>query len=283
MKLNYSILMAAQVLSVFAHPSGGKKQTTTAVAAAASSEVAASAVSTIADAAATTTAAGAAATSAAAVKEEEEKDPNEVVQESTFGVAINLGGGDIKTDTNFPVGKNGNLEIEFKNTAARVLRVTENKTPGAAPTGFEFLEPVSYKVELGGGAKNLTLQKVDYIQSAASKAAGIDISKGQIGRLCAESNTFVVGAGVGELEFEADENELTLTVDNMVGEWGIFVPTGAATVAKPATGNGTGAATPATPATPAAPAASAGTGATTGSAGAAELAKLLQQLLAALG
>ncbi|KAK3688919.1 hypothetical protein B0T22DRAFT_349917, partial [Podospora appendiculata] len=247
MKLNYSILMAVQVLSVLAHPSGGKKQTTTAVAAAAGTEVAASAVSTIADAAAaTTTAAGAATTSAAAVKEEEEKDPNEVVQQSKFGVAVNLGGGDIKTDTNFPVGKNGNLEIEFKNTAARVLRVTENTTPGTAPTGFDFLEPVSYKVELGGGAKNLTLQKVDYIQSAASKAAGVDISKGQVGRLCAESNTFVVGAGVGELEFEADENELTLTVDNMVGEWAIFVPTGAA-AATPATGAGAGAgvATPA--------------------------------------
>lgn len=29
---------------------------------------------------------------------------------------------------------------------------------------------------------------------------------------------------IGELEFEAEENELTLTVDNMSGEWGIFIP-----------------------------------------------------------
>ena len=39
------------------------------------------------------------------------------------------------------------------------------------------------------------------------------------------TNSFVIGAAVGELEFEVEENELTLTVDNMVGEWAIFLPT----------------------------------------------------------
>lgn len=40
----------------------------------------------------------------------------------------------------------------------------------------------------------------------------------------------MIGAAVGELEFEAEENELSLTVDDMNGEWAIFVPsaTGAA-------------------------------------------------------
>ena len=48
-----------------------------------------------------------------------------------------------------------------------------------------------------------------------------------MGKLCTETNTFVVGAGVGELEFEAEENELSLTVDDMNGEWGVFVPSAA--------------------------------------------------------
>lgn len=54
----------------------------------------------------------------------------------------------------------------------------------------------------------------------------LDISAGQIGRL--EGDTFVIGPAVGELEFELEENELTLTVDDMNGEWGVFLPDAAA-------------------------------------------------------
>lgn len=57
---------------------------------------------------------------------------------------------------------------------------------------------------------------------------GIDISTAQVGRLCTETNTFVVGAQLGELEFEADENELAFKVANMNGEFGIFIPQAAA-------------------------------------------------------
>ncbi|KAK0733768.1 hypothetical protein B0T26DRAFT_760224 [Lasiosphaeria miniovina] len=209
MKISPSLVLAVQALSVLARPSPkGAKAT---------------AVTTVA---ATTAAAVATATAVAggAAKEEEEKDPNKVDQSGQFGAAINLTGGDIQTDVIYPPGVIGQLEIEFKNPDARVLRVTENTTPGNAPAGFTFAEPVSYKVELSGTPAGLTLSKVDYIRNAAST---VDISKGQIGRLCAETKSFVVGAGVGELEFEDDENELTLTVDNMVGEWAIFLPTAA--------------------------------------------------------
>lgn len=68
----------------------------------------------------------------------------------------------------------------------------------------------------------------------------VDISKGQIGRLCAETNTFVIDPAVGELEFEAEENELSLKVANMNAEWGIFLP---AAAAAPAAGSATGGAT----------------------------------------
>lgn len=42
---------------------------------------------------------------------------------------------------------------------------------------------------------------------------------------------------MGELEFEAEENELSLTVDDMNGEWGIFVPSAAGAAAGGAAGN----------------------------------------------
>lgn len=87
-----------------------------------------------------------------------------------------------------------------------------------------------------------------------------------LGRLCAETKTFVVGAAVGETEFEADENELTTPVDNIVGEFALFLPDAAAAT----TGGG----------------AAAGGGAATGGAGGSTsptTAELLAQLLGLLG
>lgn len=54
--------------------------------------------------------------------------------------------------------------------------MTENKSPAAAPAGFVALEPVSYKVELEGGAasaQGLTLQKIDYIRNANSESQSL--------------------------------------------------------------------------------------------------------------
>ncbi|KAL2133866.1 hypothetical protein VTI74DRAFT_1538 [Chaetomium olivicolor] len=111
---------------------------------------------------------------------------------------IQLGNGDSKTDAKFPLGANCVLEVKFQNQQGHQLRVTENQNPAAAPRGFVALEPVSHIVELGGGT--------------------IDISTGQVAHFCAKTNSFVFGEG--EPEFEADENELTLTVRNMVGDEG---------------------------------------------------------------
>ena len=68
---------------------------------------------------------------------------------------------------------NGIFEVEFQNQQGRQLRVTENRNPAAAPKGFTALEPVSYIVELGGGAaaaQGLTLSKIDYIRNANSES-----------------------------------------------------------------------------------------------------------------
>ncbi|KAK3338715.1 hypothetical protein B0H65DRAFT_579416 [Neurospora tetraspora] len=238
MKFQSSLILALQVLSVAALPHPNKE----AVAAASSATAVASAT---ASAVASATATAGAGTGG----KEEEEDPNEVEQAGKFNTVITLGGGNVKTDTQFPAGANGAFEVEFKNPDARQLRVTENKTPAAAPPGFKALEPVSYKVEIGGGAsKGLTLSKIDYIRNANSTT---DISQAKLGKLCTETNSFVIGDGVGETEFEADENEVATKVPDLVGEFALFVPDGTAAVAPaaPAAGdNKEGVAAPAAPA-----------------------------------
>ncbi|KFZ06270.1 hypothetical protein V501_07550 [Pseudogymnoascus sp. VKM F-4519 (FW-2642)] len=199
---------------------------------------AAAAAAAAAVAVGTGTAAVAANGTAAAAGAVEVDDPNKLDLAGIFGTAVALQGGDIQQDVLFTKSAVGSLEVEFKNAAGRTLTVTENKTPAAPPAGFQALEPSSFKINLAEGADALTLQKVDYVIDAASPdIVGLDIANGQIGKLCTETNTFVIDKALGELEFEADENELTLTVTNMNGEWGIFVPVAAANAAAVAGGD----------------------------------------------
>ncbi|KAJ4192423.1 hypothetical protein NW767_010649 [Fusarium falciforme] len=155
----------------------------------------------------------------------EEGAEDEVEQAGEFDVPIVLPGGS-KVDTLYPPGQNGVFEIEFQNAEDRTLTVTQNSSPAAPPAGFRAVEPVSFIVNLAEGAEGLTLQKVDYILNANST---LDISTGAIGRFCTEVGAFVIDPAVGELEFQAEENELLIKVNNMNGEWGIFIPDAAAT------------------------------------------------------
>lgn len=61
--------------------------------------------------------------------------------------------------------------------------------------------------------------------------AGRDLTTSRIGKLAADGSTFIVDDTIGELEFEVEENELTLTVDDLNGEWGVFIPAAAAAAA----------------------------------------------------
>ncbi|KAL2161025.1 hypothetical protein VTH06DRAFT_8738 [Thermothelomyces fergusii] len=226
MKLSTGVLLAAQLLSALAAPALRRDEQTTAASETAATstavEVTTATTTTAGPAATTTAAAGGDAGAGEGGGEGEAGKENEIEQQGQFGQIIQLGGGNVKTDTLFPAGTNGVFEVEFQNQQGRQLRVTENRNPAPPPQGFVALEPVSYKVELSGGragARGLTLQKVDYIRNANST---VDISAGRVARFCQEANAFVVGEG--ELEFEAEDNELSLTVGNMVGEWAFFVP-----------------------------------------------------------
>ncbi|KAK2752908.1 hypothetical protein CKAH01_06149 [Colletotrichum kahawae] len=153
---------------------------------------------------------------------EGEKKENEKEIEGAFNVPVRLGGAGVKQDVLFPPGKNGRFEVEFQNAIGRTLTVTENRSPAPPPAGFTAVEAVSFKVNLAEGAQGMTLSKIDYILNPGIDT--LDISKGQIGRLFPEANAFIINPALGELEFEAEENELTLKVANMNGEFAVFLP-----------------------------------------------------------
>ena len=55
--------------------------------------------------------------------------------------------------------------------------------------------------------------------------AGKDVTAAQVGKLCAETGAFVISETLGELEFELEENEVTLNLNKNVtaeGEWGEY-------------------------------------------------------------
>ncbi|KAK8004052.1 hypothetical protein PG989_003771 [Apiospora arundinis] len=174
-------------------------------------------------------------------KKEEEKKKDEIEIEGAFGTPVPLVGGKKKQDTAFKstVGK---FEVEFSADTARTLTVTENKTPGKAPTGFKLLEPSSFKVSLAEGGDKLTFGGIDYIFDPASAGLkGVDLSKSQVAKLDAASNTFVVDAKLGELEFEADENEVAFkNVKDLSGEWAVVIPDGTAAAPPPPPANNNG-------------------------------------------
>lgn len=51
----------------------------------------------------------------------------------------------------------------------------------------------------------------------------MDLTQAKVGKLCADTGSFVIEENLGELEFEAEENEVTLNLNKAVtaeGEWG---------------------------------------------------------------
>ncbi|CZT41089.1 uncharacterized protein RSE6_00774 [Rhynchosporium secalis] len=164
---------------------------------------------------------------------EEEKLAGEKELEAAFGVAVALEGGDIKQDAVFTPSAIGKFEFEFQGPVADELTVIENKIPAAPPARFVAIEPSSYQVALGvSKGAGLTLSKIDYIFDPANAAlAAMDLTKARVGKLCADTGSFVIEETLGEIEFEAEENEVTLSLNKAVtaeGEWGIFLPVAAA-------------------------------------------------------
>jgi hypothetical protein len=150
---------------------------------------------------------------------------DEVEIESAFDTAVPVEGGELKQDLVFTPSTVGKFEFEFQSAAADEITVTENAGGAAAapPTGFEAIEPNSYTVALSvSKGAGLTLSKIDYIFDAAL-VEGKDVTQAKVGKLCAETGSFVISETLGELEFELEENEVTLNLNKDVtaeGQWG---------------------------------------------------------------
>ncbi|KAI0458955.1 hypothetical protein F5B21DRAFT_527764 [Xylaria acuta] len=144
-------------------------------------------------------------TATSEVEGEEEGDEADI--SGTLDTPLALEGGDIKQDVTFPAFA-GRFEVEFQAKTGRTLTVSENKTPAAPPTGFNALEPSSFKVALAEGEDGLTLGQIDFIFNVTRAAlSGVDLTKSRVGKLPTETSTLVVDDAVGEFEFEDGENE----------------------------------------------------------------------------
>ncbi|PPQ65258.1 hypothetical protein CVT24_011413 [Panaeolus cyanescens] len=198
-----------------------KKAAATATAKASASASATSLV--ISDSVASSSAAPAAT---AAPGAEAEGEGNEIVRDGTFDVPVALDGGNIKQDTEFK-SESGKFEVEFQSPDANTITVSKKLATGVPPTGFSFLDSNSFNVKVDESQATATLLKIDYIFDAtASLIAGVDTSKAVIGKLCTETNVFVVD-NLGEQEFEVEENEVLVKVKDLSGEWAVLAPTAA--------------------------------------------------------
>ena len=85
------------------------------------------------------------------------------------------------------------LSIHKPTTNSPTHTVVENLTPAAPPAGFAAIEPASFQVSLAASAgAGLTLSKIDYVFDITNPAVlAADITKAQVGRLCAETGTFM--------------------------------------------------------------------------------------------
>ncbi|KIJ34584.1 hypothetical protein M422DRAFT_117451, partial [Sphaerobolus stellatus SS14] len=118
----------------------------------------------------------------------------------------------------------GKYEVEYENTVSNTVTVSQKSATGLAPSGFHFPDTNSFTVKLSDPTANATLLKSDYIFNTSSPlVAAVDLTKSVVGRLDTTTNTFVV-ENVGELEFEDDEGEISLTVDDVNGEWAVLAP-----------------------------------------------------------
>jgi len=164
--------------------------------------------------------------------------------EGAFDKAIATPGGSSKTDILFPASVRhdfilsmdiitdvylqaaGSLEVEVNSTATNAVTVKKNASPVAPPTGFLFVDPSTFIISTDKATNTATDQvKVDYIFTPAVLAA-VDPSKAVIGKLDEATKQFITDVKTlnAEFEFEEDENEWSLVVPDLNGEWAILIP-----------------------------------------------------------
>lgn len=88
-----------------------------------------------------------------------------------------------------------------------------------------FVDPMTFMVSTEKPPVTGDTLKIDYIFTEAVKSA-VDPSLVRVGKLDTANNQWVTD-GLGEFEFEKEENEWSQEVSDLNGEWGIFAPVAA--------------------------------------------------------
>lgn len=119
----------------------------------------------------------------------------------------------------------GNLEVEYNGTEANTILVAPKMANTQPPTGMVFVDPMTFMVSTEKPPVTGDTLKIDYIFTEAVKSA-VDPSLVRVGKLDTANNQWVTD-GLGEFEFEKEENEWSQEVSDLNGEWGIFAPVAA--------------------------------------------------------
>ncbi|KAK9415995.1 hypothetical protein SUNI508_09955 [Seiridium unicorne] len=162
-----------------------------------------------------------AATEVLAVSEEFEEGVVRTI--GVFGSANPVQGGNLFTKMKLPANTAGAIEAEYNGTAANTITVAPKMATIAPPAGLMYVDPLTFTIATATPPETGDIHQVDYIFGEASINA-VDVSQSVIGKLDIATNQFVTEK-LGELEFEAEENEIALKLADMNGEWAVFVPT----------------------------------------------------------
>lgn len=90
------------------------------------------------------------------------------------------------------------------------------------PPGHVYVDPLTFSVTTQNPPAAGDTHKLDYKFTEGVKAA-VDVSKGLPGKLNPATGQWIT-TGLGEFEFEEDENEWSLKVADVNGVWAMFVP-----------------------------------------------------------
>ncbi|KAH8886087.1 hypothetical protein GQ53DRAFT_769671 [Thozetella sp. PMI_491] len=167
---------------------------------------------------------GATASDAAAIKVVKigEEASEKIKTNGFFGTPNGVRGGFVFTKVLLPANVVGGIEPEYNSSVANSITVVPKMASIPPPTGMVYVDPLTFLISTASPPTTGDTMKVDYIFTEATKLA-VDPNQVAIGKLDAATNQFIT-QGVGEFEFEKDENEWSLTVADMNGEWAILAP-----------------------------------------------------------
>ncbi|TWU71845.1 hypothetical protein ED733_002781 [Metarhizium rileyi] len=149
-------------------------------------------------------------------------NPKKLKTNGGFGSPNPVQGGFLFTKMNLPLNNVGNLEVEYNGTEPNTVLVAPKMADTPPPSGMVFVDPMTFIVSTEKPPVKGDTLKIDYIFTEAVKLA-VDPAQVRVGKLDPATKQFVT-EGLGEFEFEKEENEWSQEVEDLNGEWAILAP-----------------------------------------------------------